>query len=562
MARNSSFLTKKTCSQTRLPDGTVDEGVLPQVLRRLVESRTTVKMAIKSERDPRRSQMLDVRQKALKLTANSMYGCLGFQNSRFYCKPLAALITFKGREALETTITVVQQECSLEVVYGDTDSVFVNTKTTDYEQAMQAAQLIKRSVNRRYKRLEIEIDAVFYRLMLLKKKKYAAVKVLDWKKQTFEQERKGLDIVRRDWCELAKDIGSQILDRVLGKEGQEEAVHWVHSFLEQRSRDMDELKVSLDKYKITKALTKDPRDYPDAKNQAHVQVALRLEKRGKAVRPGQEIEYIICEATEDNPKASLAERARHPHEFTLDKNLKVDIAWYKRQQVHPLVSRLLGPVEGTDAARVAECLGMEGSRFAQASVSKLGDGEHVNSAFADAVSADINALFDRKIRWKEFKSGLPGVPCLKCQQPVAWKELLQPEAWETNGVNAMFRCAACNEPMNPQRAQNLMTMQLRRLLREHCEGWVHCGDDGCIEKTRRANRGLNLVGERAVLSELEYMEYLCEAESSYDGQDSRRCRDAAKAMREASRWLLECDGYNWVDCGKLFGGIFGESSKN
>merc|ERR1740121_1861315 len=115
--------------KTRAPDGTEEEGALPKVLRTLVESRRTVKSAIKSERDPRRLQMLEIRQKALKLTANSMYGCLGFRNSRFYAKPLAALITAKGREALQTTIAVVQQELTLDVVYGDTDSVFVNTKT-------------------------------------------------------------------------------------------------------------------------------------------------------------------------------------------------------------------------------------------------------------------------------------------------------------------------------------------------------------------------------------------------------------------------------------------------
>lgn len=68
---------------------------------------------------------------------------------------------------------------------------------------------IKSEVNKLYKLLEIDIDGIFKSLLLLKKKKYAALTVEptgDGKYVT-KQELKGLDIVRRDWCDLAKQTG-------------------------------------------------------------------------------------------------------------------------------------------------------------------------------------------------------------------------------------------------------------------------------------------------------------------------------------------------------------------
>ncbi|KAJ1422555.1 DNA polymerase alpha, partial [Ochromonadaceae sp. CCMP2298] len=58
-----------------LPDSGSAPGILPRVIKTLVDRRRVVKDLLKKERDPVQKQQLDIRQKALKLTANSMYGC-------------------------------------------------------------------------------------------------------------------------------------------------------------------------------------------------------------------------------------------------------------------------------------------------------------------------------------------------------------------------------------------------------------------------------------------------------------------------------------------------------
>ncbi|KAI8074574.1 DNA polymerase family B-domain-containing protein [Gongronella butleri] len=456
-----------------IPDDTSAPGVLPRLLKTLVERRRQVKNIMK---DPKLSQaemmQLDIRQKGLKLTANSMYGCLGFSHSRFYAKPLAMLITHKGREILQNTVDLAGS-LDLNVIYGDTDSIMVYTNELDMAKVKEMGNLLKKRVNEHYKLLEIDIDGFFKHMLLLKKKKYAALLVEEKPSGELVEtvETKGLDLVRRDWCDLSHDISTQVLSYILSNMERDDVIEHIHQYLRDVQVQIRNGEMLLSKFVINKQLTRKPEEYADAKSQPHVQVALRMRENGQPVNAGDTIPYVICLADGAAAGASkgFAERARDPSDVKTGQQ-QLDIEWYLYQQVHPPISRLISPIEGTSPAYIAECLGLDGSRFSHGR----------SNATADDGYATLDSQISDAERFKHCDR--LHLRCRRCQALNEYDGIGRLNANEQ--MDYGLQCKQCQQiiPAISVRAQ--VVLAIRAAIQRYYQGWLVCDDDTCANRTR------------------------------------------------------------------------------
>lgn len=450
-----------------LPDRNLSPGILSTEIRKLVESRRQVKGLMSNPDISSDLRMqYNIRQMALKLTANSMYGCLGFSNSRFYAKNLAALVTCKGREILTHTRDLVEK-MNYEVVYGDTDSIMINTNLLDYDQVFKIGAKIKQEVNKLYRQVELDIDGVFKYLLLLKKKKYAAVSLSKSKggELVMTKEYKGLDIVRRDWSELASEAGKYILEHILSDLSPDERINNIQNYLAKIKDDLEKNRVPIPLLVITKQLTKDPKAYTDTNSLPHVQVALRYNQNNNGhLRAGDTISYLVCEDGTDRPHT---QRGYHTEELKNSNELKIDIKYYLANQLLPVVSRICEPIDGIDSYQIAEFLGLDTQSI-----------KRPKQASSDSLRENISRP---EIKFRNVNKF--SFMCYSCRQ------INNIDTHPLGNVPFLEKCVNSECNVRPVEylpfIQNQLTLLIEKYIMKYYENEMTCEDPACINDTNR-----------------------------------------------------------------------------
>ncbi len=289
-------------------------GFYKEVLSRLITVRDEIRLKLK-KLGPKSAEyrVLDARQKAVKVITNASYGYTGWIGARWYIKPVAEAATAWGRHVIMNTIELAKK-VRLEVVYGDTDSIFIKH---DPEKTEKVSKEISEILG-----LEIKPDKIYVRILFTEAKKRYCGLLPDGRLDIV-----GLEVVRGDWAPVAKNVQERVLEIILKEKAPKKAAE----FIRQCVSDLRQKKVPYRDLIIWKTLTKPAEEYEV--KAPHVEAAKILMKEGWELSLGDKIGYVIVTGS-----GRLYEKAKP---YVLASYDEIDTEYYVTNQVVPAASRIL-----------------------------------------------------------------------------------------------------------------------------------------------------------------------------------------------------------------------------
>ncbi|MEM2896494.1 MAG: DNA polymerase domain-containing protein, partial [Candidatus Bathyarchaeia archaeon] len=289
-------------------------GFYKIILSHLIKTREEIKKKASSlSPESLEFKILREREKAIKIITNACYGYAGWIGARWYAREVAESAAALGRVTIKEVIEVAKR-LRLKVLYGDTDSVFVEM---DESKIDKLSKTIKEKLG-----LEIKADKVYERVLFTEAKKRYGGLLLNGSLDIV-----GLEVVRGDWSEASRAVQEKVLELILKEKTPKGAIEFVRQYI----ADLNSKKVPLKDLIIWKSISKPIEEYEV--RAPHIEAAKKLVKEGWEMVPGDKIGYVIVKGP-----GKLFEKAK-PYIFTsLD---EIDCEYYIKNQILPAALRIL-----------------------------------------------------------------------------------------------------------------------------------------------------------------------------------------------------------------------------
>ena len=325
-------------------------GVIPSILDGLVQARKDVRLEMKGlDETSDLYALLNTRQLAYKVSANSVYGALGVTTAGYFSFNYAAMsVTAKGRESLRKVKHLIEYRYSGKVVYGDTDSNHVVFPYIASAELAGFATRVAFEISKEFiDPMQLEFEKIYSKYLLLTKKRYIfyTEKGLD---------SKGVLLQRRDNPLLIRMLYKTLIEQVMDRE----PIHNLIDTLIQgiigiccKSYPIDSFGISKSIKTLDDTVTEDQDQYKcgDYKLRSdtmdslpgHARLALRMRGRGQAVENGSRFSYVVRKGT---PQEKVGDRLEEIQFFKI-RYQKSDLdALYYIQQLEPPIVELLALV--------------------------------------------------------------------------------------------------------------------------------------------------------------------------------------------------------------------------